>query len=265
MNLSLNLSLSLGRVWAIATNVFRETVREQVLYLSLLYTVIVVSAMLMLPEFSYDSSAKMIVDVGIAAIEVVSLIVAVLVGTNLINKEIDKRTIFILIAKPMHRTEFVLGKHLGLTAVIGALVSIMTVIFIALMAIKNIPIPIPAILVANFFIFWQIMLLGAIAILFGSFSGSLIASLMTLAAYLIGNFSRDLLLLGEISKNIGLQTVTRTFYMILPDLSRANLKNEAVYNILPSFPDMFNNGVYILSYALLTLAIAILIFARRQF
>ena len=265
MNLSLNLSLSLGRVWAIATNVFRETVREQVLYLSLLYTVIVVSAMLMLPEFSYDSSAKMIVDVGIAAIEVVSLIVAVLVGTNLINKEIDKRTIFILIAKPMHRTEFVLGKHLGLTAVVGALVSIMTVIFIALMAIKNIPIPIPAILAANFFIFWQIMLLGAIAILFGSFSGSLIASLMTLAAYLIGNFSRDLLLLGEISKNIGLQTVTRTFYMILPDLSRANLKNEAVYNILPSFPDMFNNGVYILSYALLTLAIAILIFARRQF
>jgi hypothetical protein len=53
--------------------------------------------------------------------------------------------------------------------------------------------------------------------------------------------------------------------MILPDLSRANLKNEAVYNILPSLPDMFNNGIYILSYALLTLAIAILIFARRQF
>jgi len=122
MNFSLNISLSLGRVWAIATNVFRETVREQVLYLSLLYTLIVVSAMLMLPEFSYDSSAKMIVDVGIAAIEIVSLIVAVLVGTNLINKEIDKRTIFILIAKPMHRAEFILGKHLGLTAVVAALV-----------------------------------------------------------------------------------------------------------------------------------------------
>ncbi|TYQ31044.1 MULTISPECIES: ABC transporter permease [unclassified Pseudanabaena] len=265
MNLSLNLSLSLGRVWAIATNVFRETVREQVLYLSLLYIAIAVSAMLLLPEFSYDSSAKMIVDVGIAAIEVVSLIVAVLVGTNLINKEIDKRTIFILIAKPMHRAEFVLGKHLGLTAVVGALVSIMTVIFVILMAIKQIPIPIPAILTANFFIFWEIMLLGAIAIFFGSFTGSLIASLLTLGAYLIGNFSRDLLLLGEISKNPSLQAVTRTFYMILPDLSRANLKNDAVYNILPSIMDMFNNGVYILSYALLTLAVTIFIFARRQF
>jgi ABC-type transport system involved in multi-copper enzyme maturation permease subunit len=265
MNFSLNISLSLGRVWAIATNVFRETVREQVLYLSLLYTIIVVAAMVMLPEFSYDSSAKMIVDTGVAAIEIVSLIVAVLVGTNLINKEIDKRTIFILIAKPMHRTEFVLGKHLGLTAVVGALVSIMSLIFIVLMAIKQIPIPIGAILIANFFIFWQIMLVGAIAIFFGSFSGSLIASLLTLCAYVIGNFSRDLLTLGEISENPAVKNVTRTFYMILPDLSRANLKNEAVYNILPSLLDMFSNGVYILSYALLTLAIAILIFARRQF
>ena len=72
MNSSLNLSLSFGRIWAIATNVFRETVREQVLYLSLLYILIVVAAMFMLPEFSYDSSAKMIVDTGVAAIEVVS-------------------------------------------------------------------------------------------------------------------------------------------------------------------------------------------------
>ncbi|MDX2255355.1 MAG: ABC transporter permease [Pseudanabaenaceae cyanobacterium bins.39] len=259
------MSLSLGRIWAIATNVFRETVREQVLYLSLLYSVIVISAMLMLPEFSYDSSAKMIVDTGIAAIEVVSLLVAILVGTNLINREVDKRTIFILIAKPMHRAEFILGKHLGLSAVIGALVAIMTLIFLALMTFKGIEIPIPAILTANFFIFWQIMLLGAIAIFFGSFASSLIASLMTLAAYVIGNFSRDLLLLGEISKNANLQSVTRTFYMILPDLSRANLKNEAVYNILPSIGDLFSNGIYILSYALMVLAIAILIFNRRQF
>jgi ABC-type transport system involved in multi-copper enzyme maturation permease subunit len=141
----------------------------------------------------------------------------------------------------------------------------MSLIFIVLMAIKQIPIPIGAILIANFFIFWQIMLVGAIAIFFGSFSGSLIASLLTLCAYVIGNFSRDLLTLGEISENPAVKNVTRTFYMILPDLSRANLKNEAVYNILPSLLDMFSNGVYILSYALLTLAIAILIFARRQF
>ena len=72
--------------------------------------------------------------------------------------------------------------------------------------------------------------------------------------YLVGNFSRDLLLLGEISKNPSLQVVTRTFYMILPDLSRANLKNEAAYNILPSLLDMFSNGIYILSYGAIRLA-----------
>jgi ABC-type transport system involved in multi-copper enzyme maturation permease subunit len=259
------LTTSLGRISAIAQNVFRETVREQVLYLTLLFTFILVAAIVAIPEFSLEGAPRMIVDAGMAAIEVVSLIVAMFVGTNLVNKELEKRTIFVLIAKPMSRAEFILGKHLGLSAVIAVLVAIMTAIFIALMTIRKIPLPLNAVLVSNFFTFWQMMLVAAIAILFGTFSSSLVAALITLASYFVGNFSRDLLLLGEISKNESFQNVTRFLYLVLPDLSRANLKNEAVYAILPSITDLFSNGVYILSYALLVLAIAILIFSKRQF
>ncbi|CAN1209682.1 ABC transporter permease [Tumidithrix helvetica PCC 7403] len=259
------LTTSLGRILAIASNVFRETVREQVLYLTLLFTFVLIAAIVAIPEFSAEGAPRMIVDSGMAAIEVVSLIVAMFVGTNLVNKELEKRTIFVLIAKPMSRAEFILGKHLGISAVIATLIAIMTAIFIALMAIRKIPLPTDAILIANFFTFWQIMLVAAIAVLFGTFSSSLVAALLTLASYLVGNFSRDLLVLGEISKNASFQNVTRFLYLVLPDLSRANLKNEAVYGILPSILELFNNGVYILSYALLVLAIAILIFSRRQF
>jgi ABC-type transport system involved in multi-copper enzyme maturation permease subunit len=257
--------MNLGRISVIAFNVFRETLREQVLYLTLLFTLILVAAVNLLPEISASGEKKIIVDVGIAAIEIVGLIVTVFVGTSLINKEIDKRTIFVLIAKPMSRAEFILGKHLGITWVLGLLVGLMSAIFIAVVTLAKIPIPIPEILVANFFIFWQLMLLGAIAILFGTFTSSLVAALLTFATYLMGNFTKDLLALGEISKSESLQAVTRVIYLILPDLSRANLKNEAVYGILPALGDLFTNGVYILSYALLVLAIAILIFAKRQF
>jgi ABC-type transport system involved in multi-copper enzyme maturation permease subunit len=257
--------MNLGRISAIAFNVFRETVREQVLYLTLFFTLVLVAAVNLLPQVAAAGEKKIIIDVGIAAIEIVGLIVAVFVGTSLVNKEIDKRTIFVLIAKPMSRAEFILGKHLGISSVLGMLVAVMSVIFVAVMALSNISIPISAILVANFYIFWQLMLMGAIAILFGTFTSSLLAALLTFATYLMGNFSRDLLSLGEISKNESLQAFTRTIYLLLPDLSRANLKNEAVYGILPAIADLFNNGVYILSYALLVLAIAILIFARRQF
>jgi Cu-processing system permease protein len=257
--------MNLGRISVIAFNVFRETLREQVLYLTLLFTLILVAAVNLLPQLAASGEKKIIVDVGMAAIEIVGLIVTVFVGTALINKEIDKRTIFVLIAKPMSRAEFILGKHLGITWVLGLLVGLMSAIFIIVVTLAKISIPIPEILVANFFIFWQLMLLGAIAILFGTFTSSLVAALLTFATYLMGNFTKDLLALGEISKSESLQAVTRVIYLILPDLSRANLKNEAVYGILPALGDLFTNGVYILSYALLVLAIAIMIFAKRQF
>jgi len=257
--------MNLGRISAIAFNVFRETLREQVLYLILLFTLILVGAVNLLPQLSASADKKIVVDVGIAAIEIVGLIVAAFVGTSLVNKEIDKRTIFILIAKPMSRAEFILGKHLGITSVLALLVGLMSVIFIVVLALAKVPLPVDTILVANFYIFWQLMLVGAIAILFGTFTSSLLAALLTFATYLMGNFSKDLLALGEISKSESLQALTRTIYLILPDLSRANLKNEAVYGILPALGDLFTNGIYILSYAFLVLAIAILIFAKRQF
>jgi len=264
MNLA-NLTMNLGRIGAIAGNVFRETVREQVLYLTLLFTLVLVSAVNLLPQLSASGEKKIIIDVGIAAIELVGLFVAVFVGTNLINKEIDKRTIFVLVAKPMSRAEFILGKHLGISAVLAVLVAMMSAIFVAVMALTKIPIPVGTILIASFYIFWQLMLIGAIAILFGTFTSSLLAALLTFATYIMGNFSRDLLSLGEISKSESLQAVTRALYLVLPDLSRANLKNEAVYGMIPAIGDLFNNGVYILSYDILVLAIAIMIFARRQF
>lgn len=257
--------MNLGRISVIAFNVFRETLREQVLYLTLLFTLILVGAVNLLPQLSASGEKKIILDVGIAAIEIVGLIVAVFVGTTLVNKEIDKRTIFVLIAKPMSRAEFILGKHLGITSVLALLVGLMTSILLIVMTLAKIFIPVSAILVANFYIFWQLMLLGAIAILFGTFTSSLVAALLTFATYLMGNFSKDLQTLGEISKSESLKAITNTIYLILPDLSRANLKNEAVYGILPALGDLFTNGIYILSYTLLVLAIAILIFARKQF
>jgi ABC-type transport system involved in multi-copper enzyme maturation permease subunit len=257
--------MSFNRIFAIASNVLRETVRDQVLYLSLVYSAILVAAVFLLPQLAASGESKIIVDVGVAAIELVGLVVAVFVGTNLVNKEIDKRTIFVLVAKPVSRAEFVLGKHLGISLVLAVLVALMSAIFIAVMSLANVKIPVVAILVSNFFTFWQLMLLGAIAVLFGTFTSSLIAALLTFATYLAGNFSKDLLTLGEITQNESFKNVTRAIYLFLPDLSRANLKNEAVYGILPSVTDLFNNGIYILAYALLMLAIAILIFSNRQF
>jgi hypothetical protein len=109
------------------------------------------------------------------------------------------------------------------------------------------------------------MLVGAIAILFSTFTSALIASLLTFAAYLMGNISADILKVGELSDSVAMQKATEFIYLVLPDLARANLKNDAVASYLPSVADLFNNGVYIFAYACIMLALAMLIFARRQF
>ncbi|AFY70164.1 hypothetical protein Pse7367_1888 [Thalassoporum mexicanum PCC 7367] len=257
--------MNFGRILAIASNVVKEVFREQVLYLALLYVFVLVAALTLLPSVSANTHEKITVDVGIAAIEVVGLIVAVFVSTGLINREIDKRTIFVLVAKPLSRAEFVLGKHLGISIVLASLIAVMSAIFVVLMLISGIQIPIGAILVSNFFTFWQLMLISAIAILFSTFTSSLIAALLTFAAYLMGNISADILKLGELAENPAMQKTTEFIYLVLPDLSRANLKNDAVVAYLPSGAELFNNGVYILAYACIMLALAMLIFARRQF
>ena len=81
----------------------------------------------------------------------------------------------------------------------------------------------------------------------------------------MGHFSRDLLKAGELSKNPGLERITEGIYLVLPDLSRLDLKNLAVYGILPSFADLMVNAVYGLVYTVLLLAIASLIFSQREF
>jgi Cu-processing system permease protein len=114
-------AMSLGRILAIAANVVKEVFREQVLYLSLLYIFILITAITLLPDISANTHEKITIDIGIAAIELVALIVAVFVSTGLISREIDKRTIFVLVAKPLSRAEFVLGKHLGVSIVLATL------------------------------------------------------------------------------------------------------------------------------------------------
>ncbi|NJK60334.1 MAG: ABC transporter permease [Oscillatoriales cyanobacterium SM2_1_8] len=254
-----------GRIWAVATNAIRETLREQVLYLLLLFLFLLVAAATLLPMFSSESADKLIVDTGLAAIEVVGLLVAIFVGTGAIERETNKRTIFILIAKPLSRAEFLLGKHLGISLVLALLIALMSLIFLGFAQLRQIPLPWGAVAIACGFIFVKLFLVTAFALFFGSFSGALLATMVTFGTYLFGNITEDIRKLGAIAGDEGVQRVTEILYLMLPNLARADLKNEAVYGVLPPPEVLLGDGVYILAYTCLVLAGAMLVFANRQF
>ena len=259
--------MNVNRVIAIANNSFREVVRDRILYIIGFYAVILAVAVILLPQLAAATEDKMFLDVGLAVMSTLSLIIAVFVGTGLVSKEIEKRTILMLIAKPISRSEFIIGKYLGLSTVLALLVVAMSAIYLIFLQVNNIDYSAISIVINAIFLILQLSLISAIAITFGLFTGSILATALTFAVYLMGNITQDLLKLARISENPGLERITQGLYLLLPDLSRLDLKNEAVYGLaaLPDSTTLFINAGYSLIYSAMLLAIAALIFSQKEF
>jgi ABC-type transport system involved in multi-copper enzyme maturation permease subunit len=256
-----------NRVFVVSANVFREVIRDRALYLVGLFAIAFVLVNVLVPEVAASEQNQIIPDLGLALISILGLLLAVFVGAGLINQEIEKRTVLVMLAKPVSHTEFILGKYLGLSAVLAVLVIVMNLLYVGILWVYQIPFPLGSTLLAGLYQFFELSLMTAVAIMFGVFTSSLLATLLTLATYFMGHFSQDLVALGQISEDPNIQRLTEFFYLVLPDLSRLNLKNDAVYGMtfLPSPVELAGNALYGLVYAVLLLAIAILVFSRRQF
>jgi ABC-type transport system involved in multi-copper enzyme maturation permease subunit len=259
--------MNINRILVISTNVFREAVRDRILYIIGFYGIILIAALRLLPQFAAATEDKMFLDFGLAVMSTLGLIVAVFVGAGLVNKEIEKRTLLVLISKPVSRSEFITGKYLGLSSVLGVMVAAMTAIYLVLLQLGKIAYSTPSILLAAIFLFLQLSLIAAVAISLGAFTSSLLATALTFAVYLMGNITQDLVKLGRLGRNPGLEHLTQSLYLILPDLSRLDLKNDAVYGLaaLPNSTALIGSAAYAVIYSVLLLAIAILIFSRREF
>lgn len=253
------------RISAIASNVFREVIRDRVLYLLGLYAGGLILAGRLLPEVAAATEDKIFLDLALAAMPVLGLIIAIFVGTNLVNKEIEKRTVFVLIAKPVTRAEFIIGKHWGLSAVLAVLIGAMNAIAISILFALKIPFSLPNLLISSGFLFLQLSLVSAIAILFSVFTSSLLAMMFTFGVYLMGQLSQDIVKFGRLTKNPSIETATQGLYLVLPDLARLDLKNQAVYNLIPSPPVLLGSVLYAALYIAFALSIASLIFSRREF
>ncbi|GCL35154.1 ABC-2 type transporter [Sphaerospermopsis reniformis] len=255
------------RTFVMAKNVFQEVIRDRILYIIGFYAIILAVANRAIFEFAATTQDKIFLDVGLAVMNIIGLIVAVFIGTGLVNKEIEKRTIFMLIAKPISRSEFITSKYLGLSGVLGVLLASMTFIYLVFLQLGKMSYPLPSILLAILFLFLQLSLITAVAVTLGVFTSSLIATALTFAVYLMGNITKDLVALGRLSENPAVERITQGLYLILPDLSRLDLKNDAVYGLqaIPDTMTLLSNAGYGLLYSFMLLAIAILIFLKKEF
>jgi ABC-type transport system involved in multi-copper enzyme maturation permease subunit len=257
--------MSLIRIWAVASNVFREVMRDRIFFTIGFYGVVMLAAWRLLPDISGAAQDKILTDFGPASASLLGVVVAIFVGTNLINKEIEKRTVFTIVTKPISSIEFILGKHLGLSAVLAILVAGMTAIYLIVLSLAHINYQLVPLLLTAFFLFLELCLITAGALLFGVFTSSILAILLTFSLYLVGHLSEGMVKLAGVTKNPGFQQMTDNLYLVLPDLSRLDLKNDAVYGVIPQPDVLLLNAGYAVVYTAALLVVTTVIFSRRQF
>ncbi|MGZ5467666.1 MAG: ABC transporter permease [Candidatus Aminicenantales bacterium] len=252
------------KIRAIAGITFKEAKRDRILYLLFFFAALGIVASRVLAILTVGDRVKIIKDVGLASISLFGVLMAILIGTGLVYKEIDKKTIYTLLAKPLHRAEFILGKFLGLVLTLFVMTGAMALIFLAIVYAHTLRIE-GGLLVAIAYIFVELVLITAVAILFSSFSTPILSSLFALAFYLIGHLSWGLeLLIKKMRPGAG-KAVVRGLAMILPDLENFNFKTEVVHG-LPIPPGIFlSSFLYGVCYTAFILGLAVLIFRRRDF
>jgi len=252
------------KILIIALNTFKEAIRDRILYLILFVSIFFIVFSRVLSMMTVGDELKVIKDVGLASISIFGVFMAILIGTNLVYKEIDKRTIYTLLSKPIHRYEFLLGKFLGLNITLLVMVVIMSAVFFGLIFIYSSKFE-PKFLIAILLIFMELIIITAISILFSSFTTPILSSVFTFSLFLIGHFSQNFKFFIAKTKTPVGKILIKILYYILPNLEKFNIKTEVVHNLPLNSNFILYSLLYGIFYALAILFLSALIFHRRDF
>ncbi len=253
----------MSAIAAIALNTFREAIRDRILYLILVFALVLIALSHFVSLLTVGSEVKIVKDLGLSAISIFGLLTAVFVGVSLVFKEIERRTVYTLLAQPVRRWQFVCGKFAGLSLVLVCSVTLTGAALLAAVAMKGesqAPL-IPAIALGLV----ELELIAACAVLFSSLTNPILAAVGTVATYVVGHLSWSFDLLEKRIQGSTGKALCRALHMILPNLDRLNVKAAAVHGI--ALPDGYFAAAvaYGLFYAAAVLVLACLVFESREF
>ncbi|MDJ0789465.1 MAG: ABC transporter permease [Myxococcota bacterium] len=255
---------SLGRIVAIAGNTVREAIRNKVLYALLFFGVLLIGTGILVSSLSYVEGDRILQSVGLSSLRLFGAAIAIFVGVNLIHKEVDRRTIYTVLSKPLSRAEFLIGKFAGLVATLWLQVAVMAVAFVAVSLLSGAPLTgghAAAVVLAAI----ELAVLVAVATLFSSFTTPMLASLFTAGFYVVGHVTRDLRELGSQSDVSSVQTMTAFLHRSFPDLEAFNLTTHAIHGLPITQAQVVWPLLYGVAYMGVLLTLACLVFQRRDF
>ncbi len=263
-------------IMIIAVNAFRETVRDKILYNLVLFALGLILFSLMLGDWSVFARVNVIKDFTMAVMSISGLLMSIFIGIGLVQKEIQRKTILTLLAKPLPRWHFIVGKYLGLLMVLAMNLAVMTLVFFLLLRYIG-ERPTPSLVTAIYLIFMEMAVITAAALLFSAFSTPTLSALFTLGIYVAGHLSGDLLNHLEFIRKYGqrlpgtpvitpfTEKLIHFVYYAIPNLENFNIRGRVVYNLPIPEHYVLYTSLYGLVFICIYLLIASLWFSKRDF
>ena len=253
-----------AHVWVLAHNTFREAVRDKLLYNLLMFAALMIASSIVLAKLHIGYDARIYRDVGLSAIAFFGVLIAIFVGINLVYREISAKTVYTILAKPVCRWEFLVGKYLGLILLLVVEVGLMSAFFLSVLWYKGSEVT-AGMLYAVALILMELMLVTAIAIFFSSFTTPYLAGMFTVALWIIGHLLADVRSFGLQQGAESVRPVTEALYWILPNLDRLDIKGPAAAGEAIELGRVFFASLYATLYSAALLTGSVLLFRRRDF
>lgn len=253
-------------VGVVALNTFREAVRDRVLYNLLFFALVMMAAAIFVGQISIGIEKIVLVTLGLSAISLIGLLISVFIGVGLVSKEMDKRTLYALLAKPVRRWEFLLGKFCGLVLTLAVNTAAMGLgLFLVLLYLtQTLEASAVTVFVAVYFIWLKLALVVALALLFSCFTTPLLAILFTTGIYVVGLYVQELRNLPKGVMGPGMEGFTRWFSYLLPNFENYNVMAMAAHDRLVPASFLLRNTIYTLLYCMIVLIVAVAVFSKKN-
>jgi Cu-processing system permease protein len=253
-----------NQVIAIAVNTFKETIRDRVLAVIVVFALVMIAGGLWLGSISLGEQGRMMKDFGLVAVTFFGLIVAVFIAASLVHKEVEKRTVFVLFSKPVSRASFITGKFLGLCATMAVVLAGMGLfLFLLVWAVAGDRSGM--LVVAVLMIYVQLLAIIAITIFFSTLGSAILASVLGICVFVAGQLSHNVLSLTRLGHNAVTEGLSWVVYVIIPNLTAVDVKPAVVGESTLSWGGIGVWTLYLLAYAAVVLALATLVFRRKEF
>ena len=253
----------MARLFALARNTFREAVRDRVLYSILFFAIGVIALSLVMQEITVGDREKVVRSVAQGAIAAFGSLISIFLGISLVFKEVERKTVYTILSKPIPRWMFVLGKYLGMMTTLTVQVGVMALVYTLLLTVQQ-SFPPSVVYVSIGLLLVELMLLTAWATLFSTYSGPTTAAGFTLAVFLIGHLADDIWTYGNQLQSEGAAELARVLYWVLPNFEMFNIRAHAVHELPIPWGQVAGATAYGLSYTAAVLGLAMLVFERRD-